>query len=229
MRIKCSRPFGILDACVLIGATCAGLALSRGCIDLVSISSIDVVTLPRSSGGASWLSARTCQNAAYFSEYIGQYFSQSWCGLAAYACQRVAFWVCPFLLMWSAAVAVLAFVPPRPPVWRLVRRPGIAACVAVIAAFAALTIALPGTLIAPTTFGGGPLAVNWPAWRIAAFFALPRTAALAVIVSWLTLAQSARWRPESTWLDRLGRALGACWICLGLIRLVASWLPVFLV
>ena len=33
--------------------------------------------------------------------------------------------------------------------------------------------------------------------------------------SWLTLSLNRRWRPEPTWLDRLGRALGLYWIACG--------------
>jgi hypothetical protein len=33
-----------------------------------------------------------------------------------------------------------------------------------------------------------------------------------VVVAWITLVLVGRWRPEPTWLDRLGRAVGIVWI-----------------
>lgn len=33
-----------------------------------------------------------------------------------------------------------------------------------------------------------------------------------VAVVWLLLALSGRWRPEKSWIDRLGRLLGVVWI-----------------
>ena len=35
---------------------------------------------------------------------------------------------------------------------------------------------------------------------------------LAVLLSWLTLFLTQRWKAESTWLDRLGRGIGGVWI-----------------
>jgi hypothetical protein len=41
---------------------------------------------------------------------------------------------------------------------------------------------------------------------------------LAVIGAWLVLASGRRWGAEPSWIDRLGRLLGACWIGLFLIH-----------
>jgi hypothetical protein len=35
---------------------------------------------------------------------------------------------------------------------------------------------------------------------------------LAILVSWMTLWMGDRWRPRRSWVDRLGRAVGVCWI-----------------
>ncbi len=37
---------------------------------------------------------------------------------------------------------------------------------------------------------------------------------------WLGLAASGRWRPERSWVDRLGRVLGVAWIA---ITILAAW------
>lgn len=39
----------------------------------------------------------------------------------------------------------------------------------------------------------------------------------AVGAVWLVLASSGRWRPERSWIDRLGRLLGATWIVISLL------------
>jgi hypothetical protein len=39
----------------------------------------------------------------------------------------------------------------------------------------------------------------------------------AVAAVWLFLALSGRWRPERSWIDRLGRLLGATWIAISLL------------
>ena len=42
--------------------------------------------------------------------------------------------------------------------------------------------------------------------------------------AWLLLALTGRWRAEKTWVDRLGRALGAVWVAWLLIHLSETWL-----
>lgn len=41
---------------------------------------------------------------------------------------------------------------------------------------------------------------------------MPRHAGLVVAGAWLTLRMAGAWRPEPTWVDRAGRALGLFWI-----------------
>ena len=43
-----------------------------------------------------------------------------------------------------------------------------------------------------------------------ASFASPCGYAVAAV--WLVLVVSGRWRPEKSWIDRLGRALGVIWV-----------------
>ena len=46
-------------------------------------------------------------------------------------------------------------------------------------------------------------------------FASPCGPAVAAV--WTVLALSGRWRPEGSWIDRLGRLLGATWILISLL------------
>ena len=81
-------------------------------------------------------------------------------------------------------------------------------------------VGLPSVVLAPFL---GWEAILWlglaePLWLILPFvFFGP-----AVLVSWTTLLLGRRWRAESSWVDRLGRAVGVFWIVEGLI------VPVFL-
>ncbi len=57
----------------------------------------------------------------------------------------------------------------------------------------------------------------------------PRTFALAlspaigisIVAAWLILAFNGRWKSEAGWDDRIGRALGACWIVMPLALIAA--------
>jgi len=214
------RYFTLLDALVLIAATAAGLGLTRDFGAIQAITSMEVVNLWTGPGIAS---GRTTANATYYTELYGSDLSRHWYGLAAYWTQRIALWPCPSLLSLSVAVGIIALVRPRS--GPLVQ-PGLVAAIACIAASLAVGLALPQTLIGyPNPAIGWTL--YWRQWWVATCFVLPRAAALAVSISWLTLALSGRWQADRNWLDRLGRFLGVCWILLGAVRVLSSWLAVF--
>jgi hypothetical protein len=49
-------------------------------------------------------------------------------------------------------------------------------------------------------------------------YIIPRAyVAAAVAGAWLTLVLAGWWRPERSWIDRFGRALGFAWIGVSLI------------
>jgi hypothetical protein len=47
--------------------------------------------------------------------------------------------------------------------------------------------------------------------------------AKAIAAAWLILALSGRWRPERTWVDRLGCLIGLAWIALETVGNVFDW------
>ncbi len=53
---------------------------------------------------------------------------------------------------------------------------------------------------------------------LVAAFAWPCGIVVAAI--WFVLAVSGRWRPEKTWIDRLGRSLGIIWILIEILVIV---------
>jgi hypothetical protein len=105
---------------------------------------------------------------------------------------------------WMAAMIVIRLRRPRP---RVVRsQPGFIACVAVMASL------LPGLAWFATIHHrpGFQRAQGFEqAWAIATQWT--DTAGLG---AWFALFLARRWRPEPSWIDRMGRALGLYWIIL---------------
>jgi hypothetical protein len=109
-----------------------------------------------------------------------------------------------FVVPWMAAMIVIRLRRPRP---RVVRsQPGFIACVAVMASL------LPGLAWFATIHHrpGFQRAQGFEqAWAIAT-----QWTDTAVLGAWFALFLARRWRPEPSWIDRMGRALGLYWIIL---------------
>ena len=101
----------------------------------------------------------------------------------------------PPLTAWTLAVVALRLLPPRPLLRRVVRQPGAAASGAVAAVF---------TLANIDGFGGPIPDIS------------PEQSAIAVAIVWGLLRAGRACRPEPSWIDRLGRAIGLSWILLDL-------------
>jgi len=115
----------------------------------------------------------------------------------------------PFFAMWTLALIPIRLRFPRPRLRRLARQPGMRATCAVGMAFFFLVVQF-GILL----FVFSPH-VNYPIWGDVAFLmysVVPTIPGLAVLLSWMTLFLFGRWRAEPSWVDRLGRVLGAYWI-----------------
>lgn len=115
-----------------------------------------------------------------------------------------------------AAAIGLRLRSPRPRWSRLVRQPGFVACVAV------LVSAIPGLVWTATIYhrpGFREADGFRPAWTTTLEFA-----GTAVLGSWFALALSRRWRPECSWIDRLGRILGLYWLLLLFTFFALQWL-----
>jgi hypothetical protein len=102
-----------------------------------------------------------------------------------------------FLMFYTVILFVIRLLPPRPPLRKLARQPGVWA-----SGTATLALAL----------------VIWvPYFK-------PVTIPTAVCVAWLVLALSGGWQSESSWLDRAGRLLGCCWIALLPLFVWFAWI-----
>jgi hypothetical protein len=125
-----------------------------------------------------------------------------------------------------AAAFMLALIPirllrPRPGLRRLVRQPGFAACCAIAAVLVLGFIeGLMWVVFRDVQKGQGD---SWPfqqLWEIGVGYRGP----FVVAGAWLLLALTGRWRAEKSWVDRLGRALGAVWVVWLPIHLLEPWL-----
>jgi hypothetical protein len=106
-----------------------------------------------------------------------------------------------FLYFLLPAFLILRLRRPRPPMHSLVRQPGFAACAAPVGCYLA---ALPLSLLGPFV----------PAGEVIEFAGQILVAA-ATPLTWFFLAVTRRWAAEPSWIDRLGRILGALWmVCL---------------
>jgi hypothetical protein len=113
----------------------------------------------------------------------------------------------PCVVMWMLGLLALRSRRPRPNLRRLTLEPGTAAC-----GIAALGMTVAGLL----TFLVLTIPGNWRGAPSMLLRLMPLTsymAAVPVAAAWGLLAASGRWRPEPTWIDRAGRALGA-WLIL---------------
>jgi hypothetical protein len=118
----------------------------------------------------------------------------------------------PVLLSLSLAIFGLSLRRPRPPLVRLVREPGFAAIGAVTSVF---LISGVRQLIEALVQDYDETSVFF---YLAAIGRMPADVGLGVCVAWVPLAIG-RWRPNRSWTDRFGRAIGFLWIVFLLLHL----------
>ena len=122
----------------------------------------------------------------------------------------------PFLpcgLVWTLAVLLLRFKHPRPPRRYLARQPGVVACAASVLAAAAGASALMLVMVARHYAQGDSIALTD---RFATRFmeGMAPYMGFSVLAAWLVLVLNKMWRPEPSWIDRLGRVMGVFWIAM---------------
>jgi hypothetical protein len=124
----------------------------------------------------------------------------------------------------SWMVVALSSVGPRP-ARRRPRPAGVAACIGVLIATGIVFFFwFHAVILSLSTSGWADLPWEFIPQQIVD----PIPPAIAVGSVWTVLALDRRWRPESWWLDRLGRIVGAYWLAdaLGVplaLRLAGYW------
>jgi hypothetical protein len=136
---------------------------------------------------------------------------------------EVALMLVPFLVVGSLSVLALRLQQPRPALRPLLLQPGAVAC-----ALATLVIVPAGMIVLSTHFfSGRPLASAWA--RIVDDVKPEKLTVVAVLiglsvaVAWIVMRAKGQWRPEASWIDRLGRLVGWGWMLMivcGMLELV---------
>ena len=133
----------------------------------------------------------------------------------------------PLLFSLGIAALICRFAPPCPPWERIARQPGVIA-LAILAFVMAINAAIvfTGVALEFTTYVPGQVGGEAP-------FLLPDAGELfiyqvigagpSVLVCWTLQVIMGWWEPERSWIDRLGRALGACLILIDILALL-QWL-----
>ncbi len=116
-----------------------------------------------------------------------------------------------FLGFLLPAFLIMRLRRPRPPMRSILVEPGFAGCAAPIALVLVFT---PLPVLAPAAMEQ----------HIVMITALGLIVA-AVPLAWVALLATRRWAPEPSWIDRLGRGLGAVWTIALPLHLVLIRLP----
>ncbi len=129
----------------------------------------------------------------------------------------------PMVAIWTLTALLLELLHFRPPLRRLARQPGFAACCAV-----AMVIALVGSMNLALSYNSyspaAPFGVRVHDTLASALAFGHGQCGAAVAAVWLTLALTGRWRPRPDWLDRAGRILGIFWIAIIFLVLLETLL-----
>jgi hypothetical protein len=177
-----TRRFNVGDALVLIAALCTGLAGIRDRIR----------TLPQRT-------LRWIEDYRQFRNQLGgtppmspedyQFAVQS---LVFYLSDEGRTWLSSSLIGLTGAQVVMRLRRPRPDWQTLSRQPGFLACCSAIIGYC--------------------LNRGWVPFVRFESLEPPLLTALGVVVAWSVLRVSRRWKPEGSWLDRLGIVVGIGWI-----------------
>jgi hypothetical protein len=121
----------------------------------------------------------------------------------------------PVFAAWTVALLVPWMRRPRPPFHRLAMQPGLAACTAATLGLGISALRCIAHVVAFDVAQGQPVSFGeYGIWASICmdWITKPSGVGIAVAAVWSWLILTRRWRPQPTWLDRLGRALGVYWL-----------------
>lgn len=208
-----ARRFTFIDAIILMAATAVGLGLAKE-------YSKDLLFFLQHNRSGPW---------------------KSWPGILVSTMLRGMVATLPFGMAWTLGGLTLRLRQPRPAWRRLARQPGLVACLvaplpvmlSIVGHTVSYFLEFYTNFITPARLSSPPfithglpgftdgLPMFWSGLFSGSIFIVPQIG-LAVAVAWMVLAMSGRCRPESSWIDRLGRALGVYWILVALLLSLLS-------
>ena len=133
--------------------------------------------------------------------------------------QAVANWI---LMPLTVALAIILVRPPRPPLRRLLRRPGPAACLAAGVGIVVMAVRVALKVRAMLDDTDPPdyvLRIFW-FWLVSDFVRID----FAVLGAWVTLLLTVGWRRERSSVGWACQALGWAWVLLACFHLFVPWL-----
>jgi len=133
-----------------------------------------------------------------------------------HAVLRALFWIQaaqPCLMTLFLATLICRLRPPRPPLKRLIRQPGLVASAAAVFVYSldSILTGLHQAANVALSYFGLTLGIVRTSWFL--YWAV----VYGIACSWILLAVSRRWRAEPSWVDRLGRVLGATWLVIAFL------------
>lgn len=180
--MKEARPFRITDGMILVAATAVGLATSKW------------ITPPSRRISMSKFAERVNE--------LGDLTIAAFETVVHYA----IFPALPTLAAWSTACFFLHFSKDRPPIRRLLRRPGFVAslisCVMVVILLLFWSVGM---------LAHWKMVTSW-SFGISMFSILSLGLTPGIGCCWMYMWLVGSWRPVPTWLDRLERSLGVVWL-----------------
>jgi F0F1-type ATP synthase membrane subunit a len=189
------RRFRLLDAMILVAATAVACVLMVG-MERASDGAISWSAVPELFTDYAHQPEITIDNHIY------------WTDVCLGTGVLLFLLTLPFFVVYTLVLIPVRLLSPRPRLRRLADQPGFRVAVA----FGLSILFLVIYAIIPVMFKG------WGFWAEVApdpsvcLIAIPAFPGLAISASWLSSLIGVRWRPERSWVDRLGRILGVYWI-----------------
>ncbi len=219
-QVRDRRRFTLLDMMVLVAATAVGLALGQVGWPRVAVPPPPLRSVPTLGGFSlsrvyqpgirTSVAGSTRPTRTVLLSTATSYPSTAWMDPAVH---RIGPFI-PCLAAWSGALLLIRFRGPRPRRRRLLGQPGLVAAVAALVVLTLESILLVGAAWADGRFQAISVASR-ATFAANGTVLLAHHAGWAVVVAWLTLALTGRWRSEPSWVDRWGRVLGLIWIVVG--------------
>jgi len=201
------RPFRLTDLMVLIAALAVGFGVVREGASKARAAGYAGYILP--IGVPEWLAGPPALGNVLRERYVWVPLGDWRSGDAATRLMGAWTTLGPCLLAATLATIGLRLWPPRPPARELWGQPGWVGCV--------VAVSTVGVCLAPCAVYA--LQTGSRLWILDLFeYAIvfgPIAAALGIVVAWLVLLVSRRWRAGRSWIDRLGRLLAVGYVAAG--------------